>query len=89
MPVKALTYIKPRQTVSHHTCKKRFKYWYREPSNDEARRKMKGNLAYQGLVIQFDGGGEKKGMVGIVVGMVGIVVGMVGVKNLGIFSLSL
>ena len=42
---------------------------------------MKGNLAYQGLVIQFDGGGEKKGIVGIVVGMVGIegiVVGMVG-----------
>ena len=42
---------------------------------------MKGNLAYQGLVIQFDGGGENKGMVGIVVGMVGIegiVVGMVG-----------
>ncbi|XP_059455734.1 uncharacterized protein LOC132185934 [Corylus avellana] len=39
-------------------------------------------MAFQGvLVVQFDGGGEKKGMVGIVVGMVGIegiVVGMVG-----------
>ena len=37
--------------------------------------------AFQGLLVQFDGGGEKKGIVGIVVGMVGIdgiVVGMVG-----------
>jgi hypothetical protein len=37
-------------------------------------------VASQGLV-QFDGGGERKGIVGIVVGMVGIegiVVGMVG-----------
>jgi hypothetical protein len=35
-------------------------------------------MAFQGLLVQFDGGGEKKGIVGIVVGMVGIVVGMVG-----------
>ena len=37
--------------------------------------------AFQGLLVQFDGGGEKKGIVGIVVGMVGIdgiVVWMVG-----------
>ena len=37
--------------------------------------------AFQGLLVQFDGGGAKKGIVGIVVGMVGIdgiVVGMVG-----------
>ena len=36
---------------------------------------------FQGLLVQFDGGGEKKGIVGIVVGIVGIdgiVVGMVG-----------
>ena len=40
-----------------------------------------GAAAFQGLLVQFDGGGEKKGIVGIVVGMVGIdgiVVGMVG-----------
>ncbi|KAK9990343.1 hypothetical protein SO802_025328 [Lithocarpus litseifolius] len=38
-------------------------------------------LAFQGLLVQFDGGGERKGIVGIVVGMVGIdgiVVGIVG-----------
>ena len=37
--------------------------------------------AFQGLLVQLDGGGEKKGIVGIVVGIVGIdgiVVGMVG-----------
>ena len=33
--------------------------------------------AFQGLLVQFDGGGEKKGIVGIV-GIDGIVVGMVG-----------
>ena len=44
-----------------------------------------GAAAFQGLPVQFDGGGEKKGIVGIVVGIVvgmvgidGIVVGMVG-----------
>ena len=40
-----------------------------------------GAAVFQGLLVQFDGGGEKKGIVGIVVGMVGIdgiVVGMVG-----------
>jgi hypothetical protein len=40
-----------------------------------------GNVASQGLVFQFEGGGARKGIVGIVAGMVGIegiVVGMVG-----------
>jgi hypothetical protein len=43
--------------------------------------KVNGPMDLQGLVVQFDGGGEKKGIVGIVVGIVGIegiVVGMVG-----------
>jgi hypothetical protein len=38
-------------------------------------------MASQGFVLQFDGGGARKGIVGIVAGMVGIegiVVGMVG-----------
>jgi hypothetical protein len=38
-------------------------------------------VASQGLILHFDGGGERKGIVGIVAGMVGIegiVVGMVG-----------
>jgi hypothetical protein len=42
---------------------------------------MNGNVASRGLVVHFDGGGERKGIVGIVAGMVGIegiVVGMVG-----------
>jgi hypothetical protein len=43
---------------------------------------MNGNVESQGgLVVQFDGGGERKGIVGMVAGMVGIegiVVGMVG-----------
>jgi hypothetical protein len=43
---------------------------------------VNGPMAFQGLLVhEFDGGGEKKGIVGIVVGMVGIdgiVVGMVG-----------
>ncbi|KAE7999971.1 hypothetical protein FH972_004345 [Carpinus fangiana] len=42
---------------------------------------MEMHVASQGLVLQFDGGGARKGIVGIVAGIVGIegiVVGMVG-----------
>ena len=35
-------------------------------------------MAFQGLLVQFDGGGEKKGIVVGMVGIEGIVVGMVG-----------
>jgi hypothetical protein len=44
-------------------------------------RRMEMHVASQGLVLQFDGGGARKGIVGIVAGIVGIegiVVGMVG-----------
>ena len=52
-----------------------------EKNSPNKARIKNGNVASQAIVLHFEGGGERKGIVGIVVGMVGIegiVVGMVG-----------
>jgi hypothetical protein len=75
--VKTLRYREPRQVP---ICSKNNTSTSPKNHPNKAKEEWK-YAAPQGLVVQFDGGGEKKGIVGIVVGMVGIegiVVGMVG-----------